>query len=77
MIVVDGRLEMRDWTDKEGNKRRNAEVIAGNVYFADSKRVQNNSGDAPTDDGDVAPDDSLGTEADYAVLEGDDEQLPF
>ena len=38
MIVVDGRLEMRDWTDKDGNKRRTAEVVADNVYFGDSKR---------------------------------------
>ena len=38
MIVVEGRLEMRDWTDKEGNKRRNAEVIVANAYFGDSKR---------------------------------------
>ncbi len=38
MIVVEGRLQMREWTDKEGNKRWNAEVMADNVYFADSKR---------------------------------------
>ena len=38
MIVVDGRLEMRDWTDKDGNKRTSAEVVADNVYFGDSKR---------------------------------------
>ena len=38
MIVVEGRLQMRDWTDKEGNKRRSAEVVADNVYFADSER---------------------------------------
>lgn len=37
MAVVAGRLQLRDWTDKDGNKRRNAEVIAGSVYFADSK----------------------------------------
>lgn len=37
MIAVSGSLQMRDWTDKEGNKRRNAEIIADNVYFADSK----------------------------------------
>lgn len=37
MIAVSGKLQMRDWTDKEGNKRRNAEIIADNVYFADSK----------------------------------------
>ena len=36
--VVEGRLQIRDWTDKEGNKRRSAEVIADNVYFGDSKR---------------------------------------
>ena len=38
MIVVDGRLEMRDWTDKEGNKRTSAEVIVENAYFGDSRR---------------------------------------
>lgn len=38
MAIVEGRLQMRDWTDKDGNKRRSAEVIAENVYFGDSKR---------------------------------------
>ena len=38
MAVVEGRLQIRDWTDREGNKRRSAEVIADNVYFGDSKR---------------------------------------
>ena len=38
MIVVSGRLQIRSWTDKDGNKRRSAEVVADNVYFADSKR---------------------------------------
>lgn len=38
MAVVSGRLQIRSWTDKEGNKRRNAEVVADNVYFGDSKR---------------------------------------
>ena len=38
MIVVDGRLEMRDWTDKDGNKRVAAEVVVANAYFGDSKR---------------------------------------
>ena len=38
MAVVEGRLQIRDWTDKDGNKRRAAEVIAENVYFGDSKR---------------------------------------
>ena len=38
MIIVDGRLEMRDWTDKEGNKRTSAEIVVANAYFGDSKR---------------------------------------
>ena len=38
MAVVEGRLQIRDWTDKEGNKRRSAEVVADQVYFGDSKR---------------------------------------
>ena len=37
MAIVEGRLQMRDWQDKDGNKRRNAEVIANNVYFGDSR----------------------------------------
>ena len=38
MAVVEGRLQIRDWTDKDGGKRRSAEVVADNVYFGDSKR---------------------------------------
>ena len=38
MIVVSGRLQIRGWTDKDGNKRRTAEVVADNVYFGESKR---------------------------------------
>ena len=38
MFIVDGRLEMRDWTDKEGNKRTSAEIVVANAYFGDSKR---------------------------------------
>lgn len=38
MAVVEGRLQIRDWTDKEGNKRRTAEIVADSVYFGDSKR---------------------------------------
>ena len=38
MIVVSGRLQIRSWTDKDGNKRRTAEVVAENCYFGDSKR---------------------------------------
>ena len=42
MAVVEGRLQIRDWTDKDGGKRRSAEVVADNVYFADSKRSESN-----------------------------------
>ena len=38
MAVVEGRLQIRDWTDRDGGKRRSAEVVADNVYFGDSKR---------------------------------------
>lgn len=38
MAVVEGCLQMRDWTDRDGPKRRAAEVVADNVYFGDSKR---------------------------------------
>ncbi len=38
MAVVSGRLQIRDWTDREGGKRRSAEVVADNVYFGDSKK---------------------------------------
>ena len=57
VAVVDGRLQIRDWTDKDGNKRSKAEVVADNVYFADSKKQE--SGYAPggyieiEDDGDL------------------------
>lgn len=46
MAVVEGRLQMRDWTDRDGGKRRSAEVIADNVYFGDSRRAASDS-DAP------------------------------
>ena len=46
MIVVDGRLEMRDWTDKDGNKRTSAEIVVANAYFGDSKRDGDSSGSA-------------------------------
>lgn len=44
MAIVEGRLQMRDWTDKAGNKRRSAEVVADQVYFGDSKRDGENGG---------------------------------
>lgn len=52
MCVVDGRLQMRKWTDKDGNDRISAEVVAGSIYFADSKK---DSGSAPGDSGAPKP----------------------
>ena len=43
MAVVSGRLQIREWTDKDGNKRRQAEIVADNVYFGDSKPNNNQS----------------------------------
>ena len=43
MIVVSGRLQIRDWTDREGGKRRSAEIVADNVYFGESKRRDGDS----------------------------------
>ena len=46
MAVVSGRLQIRDWTDKEGGKRRSAEVVVDNIYFGESKKT---SGTRPQD----------------------------
>ena len=64
MAVVSGRLQTRNWTDKDGNKRKAVEIVADNVYFGDSKRNDSETA-APS-----AP-------SDFAPIEGDDEALPF
>ena len=82
MIVVSGRLQIRSWTDKDGNKRRTAEVVADNCYFGDSKRdsdsgsaysggYQNNYGGNNYGAPAAAP------ASDFAMLDDDDAQLPF
>ena len=47
MAVADGRLQIREWKDKDGNNRRTAEIVAVNVYFGDSKR-DGDSGNSPS-----------------------------
>ena len=49
LVCVTGRLQIRDWTDKEGNKRRNAEVNVASIYFADKKadNAERGGNDAP------------------------------
>ena len=44
MAVAAGRLQLRDWEDKEGNKRRSAEVVVDNIYFGESKKDNGNAG---------------------------------
>ena len=49
MAVVEGRLQLRDWKDKDGNNRRSAEVVAEHVYFGDSKRSESDTPSASVD----------------------------
>ena len=78
MAVVSGRLQIRSWTDKDGNKRRTAEIVADNVYFGDSKRDGDGGSaySAPANFGGYnAP--SQSSASDFAMLDDDDAQLPF
>ena len=81
MAVVSGRLQIRGWTDKDGNKRRSAEVVADNVYFGESKRGNEGgnsafaSAPAPSFGGYSAP--ASAPASDFAMLDDDDAQLPF
>ena len=61
LAAVEGRLQLRDWTDKEGNKRRTAEVVVANIYFGESKRQD------PVDTGAQT----------FQELPDDEEELPF
>ena len=91
MAIVSGRLQIRTWTDKEGNKRRNAEVVADSVYFGDSKKSSegNSTYQAPNaypgEAGGFAETEALiakyqaqgAQQNDFAMLEDTDAQLPF
>lgn len=76
MAAVSGRLQIRSWTDNDGNKRRTAEIVADNVYFGDSKKSDNTS-DGYTGFVKNTPATVTPSEADFALLDGDDAQLPF
>lgn len=69
MAIVEGRLQLRDWVDKDGNKRRNAEVLAENVYFGDNKREGTQSDN-------LADLEKRIESADFSPVE-DDSELPF
>ena len=85
MAVVSGRLQIRSWNDKDGNKRRTAEVVADNVYFGDSRRdgdggsfggnTYGSAPAAPSFGGYSAP--ASAPASDFAMLDDDDAQLPF
>ena len=91
MIIVSGRLQIRTWIDKEGAKRRNAEVVADSVYFGDSKKTsEGNPTYQPQSFSQASQNAYAETEAliakykaqganesAFALLEDDDAQLPF
>ena len=69
MVIVSGRLQMREWTDKSGAKRKNAEILAENVYFADSKRAVENTEKNETKE--------AAQTVDFDQVEIDNDELPF
>lgn len=77
LAVVEGRLQIRDWTDKDGGKRRSAEVVADNVYFGDSKRDGAGDYGAPPAYGMPAPSRSAAPAGDFAEIGEEDGELPF
>ena len=83
MAVVEGRLQIRAWQDKDGNNRRSAEVVADNVYFGDSRRDGDsgsgnygggNSGYSAPAGGYAAP---VGGGSGFAEIDEEDGDLPF
>lgn len=75
MAVVEGRLQLRDWTAQNGTKRRSAEVVAENIYFCGDKPAQ----EGRTGTAGMPPADGLGSSGALGPLEEDDgeEELPF
>lgn len=69
MAVVTGRLQIRNWEDKDGNKRRSAEVVADSIYFGDSRRS--------TDGLQSKPEPSYDPNAGFSQITDDDEEPPF
>ena len=74
MIVAQGSLQIRNWNDKDGNKRKTAEINVSNAYFAEKKqKAEENTGDF----GGYNYPQTQSTTAEFVALEGDDEKLPF
>lgn len=76
MVAVSGRLQVRSWMDKDGNKRRTAEIVADSVYFGESKR-QSGGGTSPAAAAYGSNARTAVPAQDFALLDGPDEQLPF
>lgn len=91
MAVVEGRLQIRPWTDKDGNKRRSAEVVADNIYFGDSKKPEDGGYNQRQGDDYASPSGGYGAQFggygggyndgyggnQFTELEDDDGELPF
>ena len=91
MAVVSGRLQIRDWTDREGGKRRSAEIVVDNMYFGESKRRDGESRDGGSSYGSSYSNSSYGNSyggydsgrasapapSAFAELDDGDGELPF
>lgn len=76
MAVVSGRLQLRDWTDRDNNKRRSAEIVVDNVYFGSSKRDSDSSaGTSQYNATSPAPQQPLGSQ--FSELDDSDGEMPF
>ena len=76
MAVVAGRLQIRQWTDKEGNKRHSAEIVADNVYFGDSKRKSESRENEQIANSNVN-DYNYTPQQEFTEIDDDDSQLPY
>ena len=74
MAVVSGRLQIRDWTDREGGKRRSAEIVADNVYFGS---YGGNDGGRTPGGAHVDPGGNVGQGAPFSEMCDEDGELPF
>lgn len=83
MAVVSGRLQIRDWTDRDGGKRRSAEVVVDNMYFGESRRRDGDSGDSRSSsyssygNSGSAGKSSAPAASAFAELDDGDGELPF
>lgn len=77
MAVATGRLQLRDWTDKNGQKRRTAEILVNSVYFCGSKESGTQASSGADNGYSAQAYQAPAPAANFAELDGADEQLPF